>query len=155
MATKTSLRVSLLVLLVVLYLDCSLQGAQASPTANRLPTWAEKGLDVPESHLSEKTVSVFKGNSTAVPRASIRVGPYAGWIPPLNETKETRNYTLADRYPDQYNIEDITVLTEWYVARGNVVLSDGGPKYSNWVLTWEVPPDSYAYYEVTVTVITP
>jgi hypothetical protein len=154
MATKTSLRVSLLVLLLVLYLDCRLQGAQASPTGNILPIWAEKVLDVPESHLPEKIVSVFKGNNTGDPRASIVVGPYAGRrIPPLDATKETHNYTLAVTYPDKYIIEDIDVLTEWYVDKGTLVLSNGGPKYNYWALTWTLPPNAYVYYEVNVIVI--
>jgi hypothetical protein len=152
METKTSLRVSLLVLLVVLYLDCSLQDAQASPAGNILPTWAEKGLDDPESHLAEKTVSVFKGKNTGDPRASIVVGPYVGLIPPLNAT---HNYTLAVTYPYTYIVEIIDVLTEWYVDKGTLVLSDGGPGYNYWALTWTLPPNAYVYYEVDITVITP
>jgi hypothetical protein len=154
MATKISLRVSLLVLLVVLYLDCSLQGAQASPTGNILPTWAKKGLGDPEGHLAEKIVSVFKGNSTGVPRANIVELEYAGHIPPLNEIKEAYNYTLAVTYPGIYIIEDIEVLTEWYTVKGTLVLSDGGLKYNYWALTWTLPPRASVDYDVIVTVIT-
>jgi hypothetical protein len=83
---------SLLVLLVVLYLDCSLQGAQASPTGNILPTWAKKVLDVPEGHLLEKTVSVFKGNSTGDPGAVTEELLYRGEFPPV---KGPTNCTLC------------------------------------------------------------
>jgi hypothetical protein len=148
MATKTSLRVSLLVLLVVLYLDCSLQDAQASPTGNRLPTWAKKRLNVPESHLSEKTVTVFKGNSTEVPGADIVELVYPGLIPPLNAT--TSN-TVSDTYPPNYIIVNITVYTEWYNGVGTLVLTGIAPNY--WALTWGLPPDAFVYYEVIVNVV--
>jgi hypothetical protein len=148
MATKTSLRVSLLVLLVVLYLDCSVQGAQASPTGNILPTWAEEGLDDPEGHLREKIVSVFKGNSTGVPRAGIVVGPYVGQLPPLNAV--TSN-TVAVTYPFTRIVDSISVTTYWYNDVGTLVLTGIGP--SNWALTWGLPPNAYVYYEVTAIIL--
>jgi hypothetical protein len=152
MATKTSLRVPLLVLLVVLYLDCSLQGAQASPTGNMLPTWAEKRLEVPESHLAEKTVTVFKGNSTGDPGAGTVVLEYQGLIPPLNATN---NNTLAVTYPDNYIIVSISVLTDWLNGGGNITVSDSGHKYNDLAVTWELSPHTFVFYEVNITVITP
>jgi hypothetical protein len=92
---------SLLVLLVVLYLGCSLQGAQASPTGNVLPTWAEKRLNVLESHLSEKTVTVFEGNSTGDPGAGIVTLEYEGLFPLL---KVATSNTVAVTYPAKYTI---------------------------------------------------
>jgi hypothetical protein len=148
MATKTSLRVSLLVLLVVLYLDCSLQGAQASPTGNILSTWAKKVLDVPESHLAEKTVTVFKGNSTGVPGAVTVDLEYEGILPPLNST--TSN-TVAVTYPADRILVSINVTTYWYIDVGTLVLTGIGP--INWALTWQLPPNGYVYYDVIVTVI--
>jgi hypothetical protein len=148
MATKTSLSVSLLALLVVLYLDCSLQGAQASPTGNILPTWAKKRLNVPESHLAEKTVSVFKGNSTVVPGAVTVDLEYIGLLPPLDST--TSN-TVAVTYPANVVLVSITVTTYWYIDVGTLVLTGIGP--NNWALTWGLPPDGEVLYDVIVTVI--
>jgi hypothetical protein len=150
MASKTSLRLPLLVLLVVLYLDCSLQGAEASPTGNILPIWAEEGLDDPESHFPVKIASVFKGNSTGVPRAGIVVLPYEGLLPPLNAL--TSN-TVAVTYPFTYTVDSISVNTYWYNDVGTLVLTGIGP--NNWALTWGLPPNAYVYYQVNVTVITP
>jgi hypothetical protein len=150
MATKTSLRVSLLILLVVLYLDCSLQGAQASQTGNILPTWAKKRLNIPESHLAEKTVTVFKGNSTGDPGAVTVDLEYIGLLPPLDST--TSN-TLAITYPPNVILVSITVTTYWYNGVGTLVLTGIGP--NNWALTWGLPPDGEVLYDVIVTVITP
>jgi hypothetical protein len=137
---------------VVLYLGCSLQGAQASPTGNVLPTWAEKRLNDPEGHLAEKTVSVFKGNSTGDQINGTVVGPYEGLFPPLTVT--TSN-TVSVTYPDNYIILAINVLTGWVFGLGNVTVSGGGPLYNYWALTWELPPESFVIYEVNVTVILP
>jgi hypothetical protein len=151
MATKTSLRVSLLVLLVVLYLDCSLQGAQASPTGNILPTWAEKRLDVPEGHLAVKTVTVFKGNSTGDPGAVTVDLVYSGRLPPLKGA--TTSNTVAVTYPANVIVAGITVKTNWNNGVGTLVLTGIGP--NNWALTWGLPPDGEVLYDVIVTVITP
>jgi hypothetical protein len=148
MAAKTSLRVSLLVLLVVLYLDCSLQDAQASPTGNILPTWAKKGLEVPEGHLPEKTVTVFKGNNTGNPKADPEDLLYRGEFPPV---KGPTNNTLCLTYPDNFIVLGISVSTWWDSTVGNVTLTDIGPNY--WALTWEVPPGTFVYYEVIITII--
>jgi hypothetical protein len=150
MATKTSLRVSLLVLLVVLYLDCSLQGAQASPIGNILPTWAEKVLDVPESHPWKKTVTVFKGNSTVVPGADKVEFEYAGLFPPLDAISSN---TESDTYPANYIVDSISVYTEWYEYVGTVTLSCGGYGYNYWALTWGLPPFVRVHYRIIIIII--
>jgi hypothetical protein len=56
MATKTSAHASFLVWLLVLYLDCSLQDAQASPTTEIVASKATESQDIVGKY-SEKNVN--------------------------------------------------------------------------------------------------
>jgi hypothetical protein len=71
MATKTSALVSLLVWLLVLYLDCSLQGAQASPSTEILASKATGRQDIVGKYSENNVTSSDQDNFVELPEEKI------------------------------------------------------------------------------------
>jgi hypothetical protein len=71
MATKTSAHVSFLVWLLVLYIYCSLQGAQASPTTEILASKAIGRQDIIGKYSEKNVTSSVEDNFVELPEEKL------------------------------------------------------------------------------------
>jgi len=150
MATKTSAHVSFLVWLLVLYLDCSLQGAQASPTTEILASNATGRQDIVGKYSEKNVTSSVEDNFVELPEEKLVarsiVYRYTAVYPKQNKpTHRVLSYT----YKTTCRILNVT----WKTSGANkVVIASGGKGSHYFSIKCSIPAHTAARIEISVTV---
>jgi hypothetical protein len=146
MATKTSAHVWLL----VLYLDCSLQGAQASPPAEILASKAIRRPDILGEYLQKNATLAVELNKFVGPQQPYLVDRIIlfRYTEVYHKQPKPTNRMLSHTYHPTCRILNLNLQKS---GVGTAFISSGGEGNHYFSVTWSIPADVDASIEIFVT----
>jgi hypothetical protein len=150
MATNTSAHVSFLVWLLVLYLDCSLQCAQASPTTEILASNATERQDIVGKYSQKKVTSSVEGNFVELPEEKLVAGSFVYRYRAVHRKQNKPTHrVLSHTYNTTCRILNVTWKTR---GPSKVDITSGGVGSNYFSIKWSIRAHVAARIEISVTV---
>jgi hypothetical protein len=142
--------VSSLVWLLVLYLDCPRQGAQASPTTETLASNATERQDIVKKYSEKNVTSSVEDNFVELPEEKL-VAPsivYRYTVVQRKQNKPTHR-VLSHTYNPTCRILKVTWKT---CGSSKVIITSGGVGSHHFSIKWSIRARAGARIEISVTV---